>query len=238
MRYDKRIFLILWVLAAMLWFFSTTVSAVTIQATPSTATTGQLIQMTITSTYSSTPDCTLQVNFGDNSSWQRLSVCSGGTPCLRTTNHIYRVSGRYRVRTVPAPDPSGSNCTNLVAPRTTATWVTITAPEISPPVVVPPQEITLPDGVVGMTYTYTMGSGVSTYRKIKGKIDTGLRIVQNKIKGKPYRPGKYHFKVQAIDPHGMLKATGIPFGLSRPVSKYRLTRKRYGWTGIELESYN
>jgi hypothetical protein len=65
----------------------------------------------------------------------------------------------------------------------------------------------LPDGVVGMTYTYTMGPGASKYRKIKGKMDSGLRIIQNRIKGKPNRPGKYHFKVQAIDQHGMIKDT-------------------------------
>jgi hypothetical protein len=86
---------------------------------------------------------------------------------------------------------------NLTPPTTDFTTVTIAAPVVPAPI-----EIDLPDGVVGMEYEYELGDRANRYRKTRGRLDSGLKISRNLLKGIPEKEGKYRFLVQSTDPHG------------------------------------
>jgi hypothetical protein len=83
--------------------------AITITASPSPAIVGVNVNIATTSTYAATPNCDIEVNFGDGPAWFNMGNCSG-TPCNLNTNHIYATPGLYivtarRTATCLAPFP-------------------------------------------------------------------------------------------------------------------------------------
>jgi hypothetical protein len=98
-----------------------------------------------------------------------------------------------------------------------------------------PQEIDLPDGVVGMDYEYDLGDRTSRYQLISGRMDTGLKILFNQIKGVPDREGKYRFQIRETDPRGNttdtwynLKITKALLSVTPDPEEITLDRNRAG----------
>ena len=223
-------------------FFCTTSEAVTIQAAPSSAETGQRVRFTVVSTYNSIPSCIMQVNYGDSNNWQSMASC-GVNPCSRSVNHSYSTAGTYRVSTRPA---GGFNCVDLIAPTTAATTVRISDPApsvptpVPPPVATPPtptlpQKADLPDGIVGMEYEYMFIPAQSRYRLTIGRLPQGLKLVRNSLQGIPSRKGKYRFQVRATDNSGTtldtwytLRITTTKFSVTVNPKKTQVDRNRAG----------
>lgn len=177
-------------------------SAATITA-PSSAGMGQEITATLMTeevfSLGAPLTCTMQITFGDGS--QPITVdmhnagtsqCQGSGPALQNTTcrtnviHSYGTAGIYVIRARPLI------CRMLNPPLTPLSRITITAPTA--------REIDLPDGVVGMDYTYELGDRQNRYLKTTGRMDSGLKIVRNKINGVPVREGKYRFQIRTTDP--------------------------------------
>jgi len=172
-----------------------TAQAVTISASPTSANVGQNISFIVRSTYNSLPysGCYMQIDFGDGSGWINMTPPCTDNSCTNRTSHAYSAAGSYRVRT--QVDPSNPDCPVLIEdPKTASTAVTITEPVQEP---AEPQEINLPDGVVGMDYEYELGNRTGRYQLISGRMDPGLKILFNQIKGVPEKEGKYRFMIRA-----------------------------------------
>ncbi len=192
-----------------------TASAVSISA-PSTAIINQPITVHIQSSYSSivTP-CFMQINFGDGSGWINVAPACSTPPCTVTATHSYATTGKYRIQT--RTNPSDIDCVALILPPPTATVrVTITEP----------QEINLPDGVVGMDYEYELGDRQNRYRKTIGRMDSGLKIIRNTIKGVPVREGTYRFQIRATDPRGTTTDTWYNLRITRALLKVNIDPKK------------
>ncbi len=171
-----------------------TAQAVTITARPTSANTGQLITFSIASSYSypaPTPGCIMQIDYGDGSGWLDAPPPCLSTTCTTTARHAYASPGRYTVQTRLSP-ASFYDCSVLITqPASASTTVTIMN-----------QDIDLPEGVVGMDYEYELGDRTNRYKLISGRMDTGLKIIFNQIKGVPDREGKYRFQIRETDPRG------------------------------------
>ncbi len=190
--------------------------AVTMSASPTTAPVNQVITVTIRSSYSSivTP-CFMQVNFGDGSGWANVAPACATPPCTNRVTHSYSTPGTYTIQT--RTNPSDIDCVALIYPPPTASVrVTITEP----------QEINLPDGVVGMDYEYELGDRTNRYTKTGGKIDHGLKIVRNTIKGVPEREGKYRFRIRATDRLGTTTDTWYNLQVIKALLKVTVTPKK------------
>ncbi len=180
-------------LSTLLLFFLLTASralAITITA-PASATVGQRITATTAIRFDSrNPACTLQIDFGDGSGWRNTTPLCTTVNCSRSLTHAYNAAGIYPIQTRGTGTcPSGGPATDL-------TRINV----VSPPTVV--REITLPDGVVGIDYEYELGDRRNRYNKITGRMDNGLKIVRNIIKGVPEREGRYRFQIRSTDPQG------------------------------------
>ena len=197
--------------------------AVSITA-PSSATVGQSITATSAADIdSSTLPCTLQINFGDASGWQNAVPQCTMPNCRRSLPHVYSSPGLYSIQT------QGSGCIFL-GPATATTRIIVTN---TPPSAI--QEIDLPDGVVGMEYEYELGARSNRYRKKSGRMDSGLKIVRNTIKGTPVKEGKYRFQITATDPSGNVVNTWYNLKITRALltvtttpDKVTLDRNRAG----------
>ncbi len=166
----------------------------------------------------------MQINFGDGTGQNSFNVgnClntgvgSAGSTCTNQRPHSYSAPGTYTITT------SGT-CVDLVAPTSASATVTITAP---PPITRPVQDINLPDGVVGMDYEYELGDRTNRYIKTRGKIDHGLKIVRNTIKGVPEREGKYRFLIRSTDRLGTTTDTWYNLQVIKALLKVTVTPKK------------
>jgi hypothetical protein len=102
-------------------------------------------------------------------------------------------------------------------------------------VIISNQEIDLPDGVVGMDYEYDLGNRTNRYQLISGRMDTGLKILFNQIKGVPEREGKYRFQIRETDARGNtidtwynLKITRALLSVTPDPKEITLDRNRAG----------
>ncbi|HEB70296.1 MAG TPA: hypothetical protein ENI88_11850, partial [Desulfobulbus sp.] len=220
----KRLFVLLFALS-IVSLLPNTASAVSISASPRSASVGQPVRISVQSSYSSTvPSCFMQINYGDGSGWTNVPPACSTPPCTNTTTHAYATPGTYTIqaRLNPANDPDCGLF--LLPPATASTSVTISN-----------QDITLTDGVVGMKYEYELGNRSNRYRKIGGTLDRGLKIVRNTLTGLPVREGKYRFQVSSTDPGGTtintwynLKITRALLTVTTSPNKITLDRNRAG----------
>ncbi len=202
----------------------TAASAVSISASPRSASVGQQVSITLHSSYTSivTP-CFIQINYGDGSGWINVPPACATPPCTNAITHAYTTPGTYRIQA--RTNPSDYDCVALLIPPTTAsTTVTVST-----------QEIDLPDGVVGMEYEYELGDRINRYRKTTGRLDAGLKIIRNTIKGIPVKEGKYRFQISATDPRGTTINTWYNLNITKALltvtttpNKITLDRNRAG----------
>ncbi len=59
-----------------------------------------------------------------------------------------------------------------------------------------PREVTLPDGVVGLDYSYRLGNIGNRYTLVQGQLDPGLKVVGNHLRGVPQREASYRFQLR------------------------------------------
>ncbi|NPA25371.1 MAG: S8 family serine peptidase [Deltaproteobacteria bacterium] len=59
-----------------------------------------------------------------------------------------------------------------------------------------PREVTLPDGVVGLDYSYQLGNAGNSYTLVQGQLDPGLKVVGNYLRGVPQREAGYRFQLR------------------------------------------
>ena len=222
--YSRKTYLLLWCFFLTFFIFcSTKALAVTVTVMPSTAQVAQTITATVRTNFLyGSPTCTMQINFGDGTGQNYFNVgnclnTGGGSTCTNQRPHSYSAPGTYTITT------SGT-CVDLVAPTSASTTVTITAP---PPITRPVPEIDLPDGVVGMDYEYKLGDRTNRYTKTGGRIDHGLRIVRNTIKGVPEREGKYRLQIRATDRLGTTTDTWYNLQVIKALLKVTVPRKRH-----------
>jgi hypothetical protein len=179
------------VLLLTLFLFQGSAAAVDIRASTTVIYTGQSVTFTVTSTHSPGligPNCTMEVLFGDGSR-QTLPVCNS-LSCTASTSHTYNRAGTYIATARPL-----SGCPNLNPP--TSDTVTITVRDRI-------QQVTLPDGVVGLDYSYRLGEASSSYTLVQGQTDPGLRITGNYLQGIPQQEASYRFQVRKTEASGLI----------------------------------
>ena len=208
---------------SVLWLMPHETAAVSLSASPTTATVGQQVHFTAVSTFRQiavsvaiSTSCTMQVNYGDGSGWGNLGSSCAVPPdsCTRSSSHSYNAAGIYNAQIRPAPGSAG--CRLLISPTTDTVRVVVNA---APATTVPGstttaiisktvvQHVTLPDGIVGMAYEYALGSSRATYRRISGRLAAGLKINRHLLQGVPERQGTYRFNVKATDSRGTVTET-------------------------------
>ncbi len=193
-----------------------TASAVSITASPRSASASQPVRISVQSSYSSVvPSCFMQINYGDGSGWTNVPPACSTPPCTNTTTHAYATPGTYTIqaRLNPTNDPDCGLF--LLPPATASTSVTISN-----------QDITLPDGVVGMDYEYELGDRTNRYRETTGRMDSGLKVVRNTIKGIPVKEGRYRFQITETDPRGNTVDTWYNLKITRALLTVTTTPKK------------
>ena len=180
-------------------FAQTTWAGISLTASPTNVEVRQSVQFTINSSFRMvTNPCSLQINFGDGSGWVSAPPPCTAKSCVNRITHSYFNPGRYTVQVQLDPaNPYYGDCDAYIGIHDTAsTTVTVTVP-VKPQEPQEPQEIDLPDGVVGMDYEYELGSRTGRYQLVTGRMDPGLKILFNQIKGVPEKEGKYRFMIRA-----------------------------------------
>jgi hypothetical protein len=224
-------------LMLVILIFSTPVTAVTLTA-PASGTVGQTIPFvlnTVESTFGTPSGCTMRVDFGDGTPARTINMHANPANCINdpvnyistcnvSLSHVFGAARTYQIRTGPQV------CLDLQTPLNATSNVTINA--------IPQQtlqEIDLPDGVVGMDYEYELGNRINRYQLLTGRMDTGLKILRNQIKGVPEREGKYRFQIRMTDPRGNttdtwynLKITKALLSVIPDPKKITLDRNRAG----------
>lgn len=185
------------IILTTLCLFDGVASAVTISASPTIASPGQEINITVHSAYlRSEKVCSMQINFGDSPTWKTLLPLCISRSCVNYATHVYRSPGSYLIRTRLTPG-SATCLALLVAPTTASTTVTIT----------PPPDVTLPDGVVGMSYAEKLGNLNTSFQLIAGQMAPGLAISRNMLQGIPEQEGRYRFQVRDMNALGAATET-------------------------------
>ena len=172
-------------------------SAISISASPSPASAGQSVTFTVSSSYmifGSPPNCTIEINFGDGSSWRNLSTCTTSN-CVKTISHTYTTAGQY---TITARSVSGC-APPPYSPDPATTSLTVRCPSLS---ITSPS--TLPQGTLVTAYTYQIQSsgGVTPYAFsiTSGALPQGLSMSNSGlISGTPTASGTYNFTVTCTD---------------------------------------
>lgn len=172
--------------------------AMTVTASPSSATVGQSVTITVSSSYPAgmfSPNCTLEVNFGDGSGWSSLSACTT-LSCVRTITHVYATPGVFTITAqgksgacIPAPNPPYPGVTTLTIQCTS---ISITSSS------------TLPQGLLNTAYSYQVqaSGGVAPYAFsiTGGSLPPGLSMsTAGMVSGTPSASGTYNFTVTCID---------------------------------------
>ncbi len=198
--------------------------AVTVNA-PAAAGTGQAINATSSASFVAGlagPNCTLQIDFGDGGGWRNTAPVCSTLNCSRSLQHIYTSAGIYPIRTRgtgfcpftgSATDLSRINITGTPAAGTPAAGKTNAV-------------VILPDGMVGMDYEYELGGRNNRYRQIGGRMDSGLKIIRNKIEGIPKRKGQYRFKISAMDQRGAITDTLYSLKITKALLRVKVSPEK------------
>jgi hypothetical protein len=174
--------------------------AVTVSSSPNPSDEGQSVTANMSALFpGGSVSCTLQINWGDSTSWQNLPACSA-SPCIRSANHTFTAPGIYTISVRP-----GFFCSTPPNPPTNpSTTQIVNAIEV----VCPPLSITtvsLPAGTAGQAYSQqiqsTGGYGTKIYSVIAGSLPTGLILNSSTgaITGTPTLVGTYPFTIRVAD---------------------------------------
>ena len=175
--------------------------AMTVTAAPNPANVNQTLAVTVNASFIPgifSPNCNLQINFGDSTTWLNLPTCTSDI-CVRNTTHAYStpgpyiISARYQVDScVPQPLPPSPASTNITVNPAQCTPLSITSPAV------------LGSGNVGQPYSSQFqasgGTAPLTFSLVTGSLPPGLGINgAGLITGTPSAAGNYHFTISAAD---------------------------------------
>jgi hypothetical protein len=190
---------LLGIIALLLCFgWTAGASAITMQVSPTTATIGETVTVTVTGQFNllvtPPPDGSLNITFGDGSPQQTRSPLNG-TPLTTysfTATHTYNASGTY---TITGWAVQGSN---TVTPPLRVTQ-TITISDAL--------DTALPRGEVGIEYEHRLQSlsgARNRYRVSGGRLPPGLKLQQDgQITGVPTQKGTFSFTLQILTAQGI-----------------------------------
>ncbi|MBI5641313.1 MAG: putative Ig domain-containing protein [Nitrospirae bacterium] len=183
-------------------FAAGTSQAITVAVSPGTITAGQSSTITIGSTFSGIPACTLDVSFGDGSSSSvGLGTCTsiiGATfvySCTATVGHTYTSPGLKTIQVTHNPA-----CSLLPAPPDPArTALTVNCPPLAVTT-----SASLPPSRAGEAYSAQVqasgGQAPYAYSIIGGSLPAGLSLSPSGfISGVPSIAGSYSFEIRVSD---------------------------------------
>ncbi len=178
--------------------WATGASAITMQITPTTATIGETVTVTVTGRF--TPNVTpptygsLNITFGDDSPEQTRGPLNptGPTTYNFTATHVYSAIGTY---TITGWAVIGDN--TVTPPLRVTQAITITDAV----------DADLPRGEVGIEYDHRLQSlsgARNRYRVTGGRLPPGLKLEQDgQITGVPTQKGTFTFTLQILTTQGI-----------------------------------
>lgn len=194
----KKYFFLSALIVSFFSVFQGSSQAITISVSPSPATVNQPVTIIVNSSYTvfaATPNCTLQVDFGDGSPLTTLSTCTTNS-CTRTTSHTYTTPGQY---TITARSLTGACISPPTAPNPATASLTVrcAALAISSPSFLPP-------GTGGAPYSYQIqaagGEAPYGFSITSGTLPPGLGLTASGlISGTPTASGFFNFTVNVND---------------------------------------
>lgn len=193
----RRNVLKFFILVLYIFCFPCFLYAISLNASPNPAFTNQNVSFTITSSFSATPSCYIEINFGDSQNWHEVGFCNM-MQCVLTANHSYSNPGTY---TVTARKEAQKCMSSPLPPDPVTLQLTVQCPGGILEII---SNSILPAGTSGQSYSFqlqtTGGQGSVTYSLINGFLPPGLILnPSGNIAGIPNTPGDYRFTIQTTD---------------------------------------